>query len=338
MIWEVSGRGLITGGQTSMLHTASSIVAVWRLAVRTTDDTQASVALEPVKRQEQTVSVAAHFRLTFALPPRDKSFPYAIEAHAHQAGLEVQRASFRAPIEHADRQLVLSRREGKGGAGIQLRGTWPSHLKTAFGTVEVDRFRISHRSDGVSEVLFAQSRRTAHRFENTRGLREAIRDQMLDESAGAAGSDVCQAAGEPDRVSRSTVLILVHRGEAARLGATRARADESPRGASEVPPSTPGGAAAAPPVEVELDEVKIKTQPHTGRKKLWLFTAVVRLAGWCYLLVDSGQEELTRQLASLLHRLGVSAGRRPLVVLADGAGGIRASFEALATLGNLMVI
>jgi hypothetical protein len=34
-----------------MVHTASSIVAVWRRAARTTDDTQATLTLEPVKQR-----------------------------------------------------------------------------------------------------------------------------------------------------------------------------------------------------------------------------------------------------------------------------------------------
>ena len=110
MSWEATGTGLTTGGQTSMMHTASSIVTVWRLAVRTTDDTQATVTLGPVKQQEQTVSVGLQLQLTFTLPPQDEHLPSAVEAHVHRAGLEAQRALFRALIEHADRQLVLADR------------------------------------------------------------------------------------------------------------------------------------------------------------------------------------------------------------------------------------
>jgi hypothetical protein len=92
------------------------------------------------------------------------------------------------------------------------------------------------------------------------------------------------------------------------------------------------------PVLAELDEVKVKAQPRTGRKEVWLFTAVVRLAGWRHLLADSTQEGLSRQLAALLQRSGVTGGRRPLLVIADGAGWIRAWFEALAVPGKVMVL
>jgi hypothetical protein len=319
-----------------MMHTAGSISAVWRLAVRTIDDTQATLTLEPVKQREQTVSVGLHLRLTLTLPPQDERLPRAIEARVHRAGLEVQRALFRALMEHADRELVLAARAGKGGRGIQLRGTRPFHFKTVFGTVAVQRTRITHRDDGGAEVPSAAAWGTAHRCEITRGLRAAICDQMLDESAGATRADVGEAAGEPDLVSRSTVLGVVHAEGAALLGAVRARADEARSAPARTP--APAGDAAGPPVTVELDEVKVKAQPHAGRKEVWLFTAVVRLAGWCHLLVDAEQEGLARQLAAVLLRLGVTAGRRPLVVVADGAGWIRSWFEGLAAPSKAMVL
>jgi hypothetical protein len=321
-----------------MMRTTISIVTVWRPAVRTTDDAQASVTLEPVKQQDRTVTIGLHLELRFALPPQDEELPHRIEAHVREAGLRAQRALFRALIEHADRELVLASRAGKDGQGIQLRGTRPFHYKTVFGTVEVDRLRITHRADGDTEVPSAQAWGTAHRCEITRGLREAVCDQMLDESAGAARQDVGEVAGEPGLVCRSTVLNVVHREGAALLEAVRARADETSRKAPGGSSPAPASPAEGPPVEVELDEVKVKAQPHTGRKEVWLFTAVVRLATWCHLLVDCTQEGLTRQLGALLRRLGVLAGRRPLLVIADGAGWIRAWFEALAVPGKVMVL
>ena len=105
-----------------MMHTASPISAAWSLAVHTTDDTRAIVAVDPLKRHEQAVSVGRHLQLSFALPPQDRRLPHAIEAHAHRAGLDAQRAPFRALIEHADGRLVLAARAGEDGRGIRLRG------------------------------------------------------------------------------------------------------------------------------------------------------------------------------------------------------------------------
>jgi hypothetical protein len=319
-----------------MMRPAISIIPVWRPAVRTTDDAHTSLTLDPVNQQDRTVSVSLQLRLDFPLPAQDEHLPGAIEAHVHHAGLEVQRALFRALIEHADRQLVLTTRSGKAGQGIHLRGTRPFHFKTIFGTVAVERLRVTHRGDGRTEVPSATAWGTAHRCQITRGLREAVCDQMLDESAGAAHRDVCEAAGEPELVCRSTVLGVVHEEGAALLGAVHARADAVLKAPER--PAAPADAAAGPPVVVELDEVKVKAQPQTGRKEIWLFTAVVRLAGWSHLLVDYLQEGLIRQLAALLRRLGVASGRRALLVLADGAGWIRAWFEALAVPDKAMVL
>src|SRR5947209_6112044 len=268
-----------------MMRTALSIVTVWRSTVRTTDDIQATVTLDPVKQREQTVTVGLQLRLTFTLPPQDEYLPHTIEAHVHQAGLEVQRALFRALVEHADRQLILAARAGKDGRGIQLRGTRPFHFKTVFGTVAVERTRVRHRGDGASEVPSAAAWGTAHRCELTRGLRQAVCDQMLDESAGAVRTDVGQAAGEPDLVCHSTVLNVVHQEGAALLQATRDRAERTLRAAPGASPAATTPAAEGPPVIVELDEVKVKAQPQTSRKEIWLFTAVVHLDGWCHMLV-----------------------------------------------------
>ena len=72
-------------------------------------------------------------------------------------------------------------------------------------------------------------------------------------------------------------------------------------------------------VLVELDEVKTKAQPSTGRKQLWTYTALVLVGGLQYLLADGTTKGLFEQLAGLLCRLDVLDGTRRLLVLADGA-------------------
>ncbi|MBV8577945.1 MAG: hypothetical protein JOZ58_23305, partial [Acetobacteraceae bacterium] len=52
-------------------------------------------------------------------------------------------------MEQADHELVLQRRHGTGGAGIQRRGTRPFTFKTTFGEVPVARARIQHKLDGT---------------------------------------------------------------------------------------------------------------------------------------------------------------------------------------------
>jgi len=59
-------------------------------------------------------------------------------------------------IEKADQELVLQRRQGQGGAGIQRRGTRPFTFKTTFGEVTVQRSRISHNLDGTINDIVPQ--------------------------------------------------------------------------------------------------------------------------------------------------------------------------------------
>ena len=75
---------------------------------------------------------------------------------------------------------------------------------------------------------------------------------MLDESAGAVRQDVGQAAGEPDLVSRSTVLNVVHEEGARPVGG-----DPRPgrRGARRPPSGRPH-----------------RTAPPRGRRWWWSWT------------------------------------------------------------------
>jgi hypothetical protein len=87
--------------------------------------------------------------MSLPIPQQDEHLPDQIETYVHQAGLEVQRRLFQVLIEKADQEVVLEHRHGKGGAGIQRRGTRPYTFKTIFGEVIVQRSRISHNSDGT---------------------------------------------------------------------------------------------------------------------------------------------------------------------------------------------
>ena len=133
--------------------------------------------------------------MALPLPPQDEHLPDQIEAFVHQAGLEVQRRLFRALIEKADQELVLRRRHGKGGRGIQRRGTRPFTFKTTFGEVTVERSRISHNSDGSMEIPAATAWGTSHQLAITQNLRDAVCDQMSDQSAGGAAPT---SAGPPE--------------------------------------------------------------------------------------------------------------------------------------------
>jgi hypothetical protein len=91
-------------------------------------------------------------------------------------------------------------------------------------------------------------------------------------------------------------------------------------------------------VLVELDEVKVHAQAHTGRKQLLALTAVVLIAGRCWHLAAGTTQELTYQVGALLAVLGVHRGEWRLLVLADGARWIRDWFEALGLEEATMIV
>src|SRR5512135_1006191 len=199
-------------------------VEVWRFTVRDTDDLQATLTLGPVNRDGQTLALELGLRMTLPMPDQDEHLPDRIEACVHRAGLEVQRRLFRALVEKADQELVLQRRHGKGGGGIQRRGTRPFIFKTIFGEVTVERSRISHKRDDMMEIPSAIAWDTPHQLAITGNLRDAVCDQMLDRSAGESRADVCRYAGDEDLLGRSTVLENVHEEGERLIAAERERA------------------------------------------------------------------------------------------------------------------
>jgi hypothetical protein len=91
-------------------------------------------------------------------------------------------------------------------------------------------------------------------------------------------------------------------------------------------------------VLVELDEVKVHAQAHTGRKQILALTAVVMIAGCCWHLAAATTPELAYEVGALLAVLGVHRGTRRLLVLADGARWIREWFEGLGLSDATMIV
>src|SRR5215210_5512498 len=229
------------------------IVPVWRFTVRDTDGLQTTIALSPVNCQGQTLALELQLQMTVPLPEQDEHLPDQIEAFVHQAGLEVQRRLFQILIEKADQELVLQRRHGKGGDGIQRRGTRPFTFKTTFGEVAVQRSRIRHNRDGTMEIPSATAWGTSHQLAITQNLRDAVCDQMSDQSAGESRADVCQHAGDEELPGRSTIIEIVHQEGEQLIAAQRQRARAVLDGASEAQ-LTWRGAPAADAVTEELSD------------------------------------------------------------------------------------
>jgi hypothetical protein len=214
--------------------------------MRATDGLQTTITLGPVKDQGQAFSLGLSLDLSVPIPPQDEHLPETIEACVHQAGLEAQRRLFKALIEKADRGLVLQHRQGKGGAGIQRRGTRPFTFKTIFGEVTVERSRISHDLDGTIETPSATTWNTSHQLAITQNLRDAVCDQMGDRSAGKSRGEVCQYAGDADLLGRSTVIDIVHQEGERLIVAQRQRARAVLDGTSEAQLALLGPAVTDP--------------------------------------------------------------------------------------------
>ncbi len=217
--------------------------------MRDTDDLQTTITLRPVNRQGQVLSLELQLQMTMPMPHQDEHLPDRIEAFVHQAGLELQRRLFQVLIEKADQELVLQRRHGKGGEGIQCRGTRPFTFKTRFGEVTVKRSRISHKLDDTMETPSARAWKTPHQLAITENLRDAVCDQMSDQSVGKSLADVCQYAGDPDLLGRGTILEIVHQEGERLIAAGRQRARSVLDGASDAHLASLGWPAADAVVE-----------------------------------------------------------------------------------------
>jgi Uncharacterised protein family (UPF0236) len=214
--------------------------------MRATDGLQSTITLNPVNSDGQAFSVELSLGMTFPMPPQDEHLPDRIEACVHQAGLEMQRRLFGALIEKAEQELVLRHRQGKGGAGIQRRGTRPFTFKTIFGQVTVPRSRISHNHDGTMEIPSATAWDTSHQLHITQNLRNAVCDQMSDQSAGQTRADICEYAGDENLLGRTTIIDIVHQEGEQLIVAQRERARAVLDEASETQLALLGPAVADP--------------------------------------------------------------------------------------------
>jgi Uncharacterised protein family (UPF0236) len=214
--------------------------------VHAPDGLQTTITCSPVNRIDQTLSLELSLTMSLPMPLQDEHLPDQIEASVHQAGLELQRRLFQILIEKADHELVLQQRHGRGDAGIQRRGTRPFSFKTTFGEVPVQRSRILHKKDRTLEVPAAVAWKTSHQQMITQNLRDAVCDQMSDQSARKSRADVCQDAGDEDLLGRSTIIDIVHQEGEQLIVAQRERARSLLSGASEAQLALLGPAAADP--------------------------------------------------------------------------------------------
>jgi hypothetical protein len=222
----------------------------------------AEVELHDIRDASGQVQLSAQIRLSFAMPPQDERLVDQVEQAIEDAGQQLKRQLFVCAMEFADRQLLLAQRGGKGGQGFQCRGSVALTCKTVFGTAAPRRQRVAHKVDGSSEVLSARVWQTPQQVFLTQGLKDAVCDGLLEQSASGTLQRVEARAGEPGLIARRTVLNIVHEeGNALRAELAR-RADEvwadEPQARQRLLPSAPSeeGEAEPDPVLAATDPVE----------------------------------------------------------------------------------
>jgi hypothetical protein len=352
--------------------------------MRAPQELQAKVTAEHVKIQDQRLILEAQICLELPVPAQDADLPRHLEASIERGGQILKRRLFQQAIQQTDTELILARRHGKEGQGIICRGTTPFTFKTVFGTVKVQRRRIEHRADGTTEVPSAHAWQTPRQVALTPGLRDAVCDGLLRDSAQQVVARIDARADESGVLAKATVLEIVHQEGEHLQAAAHARAevvyasdpealrlfvpaspqeeeiadsedahgsDDDPAEATPALIGFPGSPTDHPEVKrdhprrvdpdvvlVELDEVKVHAQAHTGHKEVLVFTALVMIAGRCWHLAAATTRELVYQVGALLAVLRVPRGTRRLLVLADGARWIREWFERLGVSGGTMIV
>jgi hypothetical protein len=192
-----------------------------------TPKTQPTLRLHEVKVQGRRIHLRAEVELDLPLPAQDEYLPANLERSVDDAGQRLKRLLFQHALQHADLQLLLRQTRGKKSDKFRRRGTAPYTFKTLFGTVKVCRSRLQHKGTGATHQPAAAAWQTPQQVCITDGLRHAAADAMLSQSAQNALDSVCANAGEPDLLSKSEVLNIVHQAGQELRQAARQRAEQA---------------------------------------------------------------------------------------------------------------
>jgi Uncharacterised protein family (UPF0236) len=190
--------------------------------MRTSTKSQPTVRLHEVKAQGRRIHLRAELELDLPLPAQDERLPATLERAVEDAGQRLKRLLFRQALEQADLQLLLRHLRGQRGAKLRRRGSAPYTFKTVFGTVTVRGARLQDKDTGGTHQPAAAAWQTPQQVCITQGLRHAVADAMLGQSAQNALDSVAATAGEPDLLCKAELLKVVHQeGQQLRQAAAR---------------------------------------------------------------------------------------------------------------------
>jgi hypothetical protein len=125
-------------------------------------------------------------------------------------GQEIKRELFRYVMEYLDREIVLRRRSGIAGKGIELLGKRRYTFKTVFGIVPIKRIRIRHKADGSTEIPSAKTWGTPRQVFITAGLKEAACSLVVKQSFSSTVRQLELQTGQAKIISKSTVGNILH--------------------------------------------------------------------------------------------------------------------------------
>jgi hypothetical protein len=346
--------------------------------MRTENESQLTCELGQVKTEDGHLVLEGTVRLQLPVPRQDGQLPAYVERTVEEAGQEVKRWMFCHLMQKLDADLVLLMRGGKEQAGFVCHGHRTMTFKTVFGTVKVSRRRIVHVADQSSEIPAAHAWNTPQQVTMTQGLRDATCDAMLQESSRKSLRHIEERAGEPELLSRVSVLNLVHEEGRQLREASRQRAEKvfhaDVEAARRLLPQVAEPSVAeqqmaeesvetwqalvgfpgTPPVDlvgeeeprrvdantvmVQADEVCVHAQASAGCQEIRVYNAVVMTAERVWYFSEENAQSLLFLVGALLATLGVHRGQQRLLFVNDGARWIRDWFDGLKVKSKNMVL
>jgi len=188
---------------------------------------QPTLRLHEVKTEGRRIHLRAELQLDLPLPAQDEHLPAALERAVEDAGQRLKRLLFQQALEQADSQLLLRLLRGQKGQQFRRRGSAPYTFQTVFGTVRVRRARLQDQGTGAAHQPAAAAWQTPQQVCLTAGLRHAVADALLSQSAPSARDAVAATAGERELLCKAELLKVVHQeGQALRQAAVR-RAEQA---------------------------------------------------------------------------------------------------------------
>src|SRR5437868_13704418 len=95
------------------------------------------VECEQIELDSGRKALAAVVKIMLPIPEQDERLLHKVEEMCEETAQQLKRIVFKQAIELADIELVMLKRGGKRGKGIQRIGKRDYTFKTIFGTVRV---------------------------------------------------------------------------------------------------------------------------------------------------------------------------------------------------------